>query len=285
MIETRLFTSLEMLKKNTESGWVDVLLAGEEVVDEIQDIKDKIPQIMLLSEGGRAEEESEYYLLFKYQSAESLVREVLAQAAENDNIFYTQKLINKRAVEIIGVYAPFGGAGVTEYAVSMAEELAKKEQTLYVNMELFQGLPLDTVGKRKNEEAFCRGMSEVIFYLKQRKEKLALKLETIVISKNNLSMIPTVEDYRDLYSLNCEDIRHFLKVLLQQTEYGKIIFDIGFMSDAVLYLLDRCNAVHMPKAVTVTQKRKQQSFIDFLQREGYAQIEKNILFVERQGNG
>ncbi len=65
-----------------------------------------------------------------------------------------------------------------------------------------------------------------MFYLKQRKDKLALKLETLVVSMEDLDYILAVEDYRDLYSMNCEDIQLFLKVLLRQTEYEKIIFDI-----------------------------------------------------------
>ena len=74
-METRLFTSLEMLKKAAEGGGIDVLLAGEEVAGEIRGLREKIPQIMLLSEGSQVSEKSDYYLLFKYQSAQNIVKD------------------------------------------------------------------------------------------------------------------------------------------------------------------------------------------------------------------
>lgn len=276
MLETRLFTKLDMLKKSVGEGKIDVLLAGEEVVDEIRCFKDKVTRIMLLSEGSQVSEKSEFFLLFKYQSAENLVKEVLAQIAEDDKIYCTQKLITKKTVEFIGVFAPFGGAGVTDYAFSMAKELARQYKTLYVNMELFQGLDFLLRGKKKEWDNIHRGMSEVVFYLKQRKEKLALKLETVVIPLEELDVILAVEDYRDLYSLGCEEMRQLLKVLLQQTDYEKVIFDIGYMGDSTLYLMEQCGRLYMPEAVTPVQKSKEQAFWRFLRRENYEHMVQNF---------
>lgn len=280
MLETRLFTNLDMLKQCAEKGRIDVLLAGEEVAAEIRCLKSKISQILLLSEGNQVCERSEYYLIFKYQSAQSIVKEVLAQIAEDDTICCAQKFTLKRAVELVGVYAPYGGSGVTEYALSMASELAKHYKTLYINMELFQGLDFLREERKVRAEEFQRGMSEVIFYLKQRKEKLALKLETIVVSVDEVDHILAVEDYRDLYSLSCEDIRCFLKVLLQQTEYERIVFDIGYLGDSALYLMEQCSQLYMPRAVTKTQKSKEQSFFRFLQREDYEVMAQHFQKVD-----
>lgn len=280
VMETRLFTSLEMLKKAAEDGGIDVLLAGEEVAGEIRDLREKIPQIMLLSEGSQVSEKSDYYLLFKYQSAQNIVKEVLGQIAEDDRICYTQHSIVGRTADFIGVYAPFGGSGVTKYALSMAQGLAKQYKTLYVNMELFQGLNLLAEGKKGQAQTLSRGMSEVIFYLKQRKDKLALKLETLIISASELDYIMAVEDYRDLYAMDCEDVRFLLKILLQQTEYEKIIFDIGYVSDAVLYLMEQCSQLYMPKPVTQTQKIKEQTFYRFLEREKYQKMAGGFKHVE-----
>ena len=275
-LETRLFTKLDMLKKSVEEGKIDVLLAGEEVADEIRCLKDKVSRIMLLSEGSQVSEKSEFFLLFKYQSAENLVKEVLAQIAEDDKIYCTQKIITKKTVELIGVFAPFGGAGVTDYALSMAKELAKHYKTLYINMELFQGLDFLLQGKKKEKENIYRGMSEVVFYLKQRKEKLALKLETVVMPLEELDVILAVEDCRDLYSLGCEEMRQLLNVLLQQTDYEKVVFDIGYTGDSALYLMDECSRLYMPEAVTPIQKSKERAFWRFLRRENYEHVVQNF---------
>lgn len=272
VLETRLFTKLDMLKKSVEEGKIDVLLAGEEVENEIRCFKDKITRIMLLSEGNQVSDKSEFFLLFKYQSVGNLVKEVLAQIAEDDKIYCTQKIITKKAVELIGVFAPFGGAGVTDYALSMAREMAKQYKTLYINMELFQGLDFLLQGKKKERGNIYRGMSEVVFYLKQRKEKLALKLETVVIPLEELDVILAVEDYRDLYSLGCEEMGQLLKVLLQQTDYEKVVFDIGYTGDSALYLLEHCSRLYMPEAISPVQKSKEQAFWRFLRRENYEHV-------------
>lgn len=283
MLETRLFTNLDMIMECADKGRIDVLLAGEEVAEEIRCLKGRILQIMLLSEENQVCERSEYYLIFKYQSAQNIVKEVLSQIAEDDNICCAQKHTLKRAVELVGVYAPYGGCGVTEYALSMAEGLARHYKTLYVNMELFQGLDFLIEEGSVKPEDFQRGMSEVIFYLKQRKEKLALKLETIIVSLGEADYILGVEDYRDLYSLSCEDIRRFLKVLFQYTEYERIVFDIGYLGDSALYLMEQCSQLYMPQALTKTQKSKEDSFFRFLRREEYEMMAQHFQKVDMKG--
>lgn len=280
MIETRLFTSFELLKKWAAAGKIDVLLAGEEVTEEIRELKGKIAQIMLLSEGGQVNERSEYDLIFKYQSAQEIVKEILTRVAEDDRIAFAKTLKAKRNVRMIGVYAPFGGSGVTEYAISVARELAKKEKVLYISLELFHGLDFLNNPRKGKEQISYRGMSEVIFYLKQRKEKLALKLETVIASQEGVDYIFSVEDYRDLYSLNREDICHFFEVLSHQTDYDSIVFDIGYLNEAVLYLMEQCNRLYMPKAVTEKQQSKERAFWRFLLREDYEQLAQSFQRVE-----
>ncbi len=285
VVETRLFTSFETLQRGVDTGKVDVLLAGEEVAGEIRSLQGKIPQIVLLSEESQLTEGKEYSRVFKYQSAQNIVKEVLAQVAEDDRIYYSQRIVINRTAELIGVYAPFGGAGVTEYAISMAQGLAKQYRTLYVNMELFQGLDALPERKKGREDFSYRGMSEVVFYLKQRKDRLALKLETLVVSREGLDYIYAVEDYRDLYSINGEDMDYLVKVLLQQTEYEKVVFDIGYIGDSALYLMEHCTQLYMPRPATRTQKLKEQAFFRFLAREKHEQMALRFKKVERNEEG
>jgi hypothetical protein len=242
------------------------------VSEEIRCLKEEIPQIMLLSEGTQVKEDSEYFLLFKYQSAQEIVKEMLAQIADNDRISFTHKVTTKRRLPLFGVYAPFGGSGVTEYALFLAKEFAKKEKVLYVSLELFHGLDFLQFSKKGKEEVSCRGMSEVVFYLKQRREKLALKLETVTVSQEEVDYIYAVEDCRDLYSLTSEDIHCFLEVLSQQTDYASVVFDIGFISEAVLYLMEQCTKLYMPQAVTRQQQSKERAFFRAMLRGNHEKL-------------
>lgn len=283
-IETRLFTTLDTLVQSAEKRMIDVLLAGEEVVEEIAPLKEKLSQIILLSEGNMVSERSEYYVIFKYQSAPDIMKEVLAQIAENDEIHYTDYKVLKEAGEIIAVYAPFGGAGVTKYAFGLAQELSKRYRTLYVNLELFHGMSHLLQDRKGRQIESFRGMSEVIFYLKQKKEKLAIKLESIAFSVQELDCIMTVEDYRDLYHMTREDMEELLQVILFQSEYDKIVFDIGYIGSATLCLLERAGCIYMPEAMTDIQKSKAESFERLLAREGLEEILHKRKYINREGD-
>lgn len=280
MLESRLFTNVQLLKESANNGEIDVLLAGEEVVEKIQGLDKVIPQIMLLSEGDKACEGSSYILLFKYQSAQEIVREILSQVAEDDRIQCGGQKSRRRNIEMIGVYSPFGGGGVTQYALTMIKELGKENQALYINLELFNGLDFMLPrGKEKNES--YRGMSEVIFYLKQRKEKLALKLESVIFSADGIDGIAAVEDYRDLYNISQEEMAQFLDVLEGQTAYSKVVFDIGYLSEASLYLMSQCSRVYIPQPQSRIQQSKEDAFRRLLIRENYDELEKSIAKIEK----
>lgn len=231
-----------------------------------------IPQIILLSEGNMVREDSAFCKIFKYQSVPDIMREVLAVVADDDSIVYTEKRATHKSAEILAVYAPFGGSGVSQYAFSMAKDLSGKFRTLYVNLEAFYGFcEIVTDKKGKPVEDF-RGMSEVIFYIRQKKEKLALKLESIIVTEQKLDCLLTVEDYRDLFYMTKEDMNKLIQVLLLETDYEKIVFDIGFITDAMMVLLEKADRIFMPEARHPIQKSKQQAFERLILREHLEQI-------------
>lgn len=265
-IETRLFTSFEMLKKHVSKGETQVLIVDEMLEGQVHALKTYVPQIMLLSEGNMVHEGREFTVLFKYQSAQEIIGEILEQVAEDERIPFEKSHVPKGTMECIGVYAPFGGGGVSEYAFALGKKLSKTKKTLYVNLEEFHGMAEKYTLRRKREECGYRGMSEVIFYLKQRKEKLALKLETLIHVVDHLDCIPAVEDYRDLHNMSAEDVKQFLEVLSEQTMYEVVVFDIGYLEESTLFLMEQCKRLYMPACTTDTAKCKTQAFEQLLLR-------------------
>lgn len=269
LVETMLFTSRELLEKRALEEEIDILLAGEEVLEEVRHWHNLIPQIILFSEGDRVREGSEYPVLFKYQSAQEILKEVLSCAAENDRIPFVQGIVGSRELEVISSFAPYGGAGTTEAAIEAARKAAAEKRTLFVSLELFQGVETQNgEGKgKKRTDSYGRGMSEVAFYLKQRKEKLALKLETVITEWEQMDCIRAVEDYRDLQALESRDLQYFLEVLQCQTDYACVVFDIGYLSEATLWLMEQSSRIYMPQPHTDSQRHKREAFQRFLLRE------------------
>ena len=134
IVETRLFTNLSLLREHVRSGQVDVLLALEEESDEMYGLQAFVPKIVLLTEGNMVGEQSAFHLVFRYQSAGEVMREVLEEVADDDRIAYGGAVTVGRQSEVISGYAPFGGGGLSTFLANMAEEMAENYRTLYVSL-------------------------------------------------------------------------------------------------------------------------------------------------------
>lgn len=279
IVETRLFTDLEMLEKHIVLEKTDVLLAPESYIGQFQKFSEQVPQMVFLSEGNCTKEHQKVPIIFKYQSVPEIVKEIFALMAENDKISYHADIVSKRTVEMSCGYSPFGGGGVTEFLFRKAEETAERRKVLYVNLEEFYGFSYLEKERRG-------GMSEVLFYLRQRKGKLALKLESLCFKKGNLDCIFSVEDHRDLYSLTKEDMAEFLQVLINQTEYEIFFFDIGVITEAGSFLMEHCQKIYMPVPKYQIQKSKQEAFEKNLVLSGKEHIlEKREWMEDYDGTG
>lgn len=276
IVETRLFTNPSMLQDYVRQGQADVVLAQEEELEWVRELQSFVPKIILLTEGNMVREQSEYIPVFRYQSAEEMVREVMEAVAEDERIDYMGVVPAHRHAKIICGYAPFGGGGVSTFLFTMAREFAKSYRTLYVSLEEFYGmesLPPEKKGQKK--EAY-HGMSEVIFYLQQRKERLALKLESLVYEWEQMEYLPAVENYRDLHQMTREDMAFFLNILLQETPYERLVFDVGFLGEAGEYLLEQSDKIYMPYPVSSVQEGKQRACEQAWEKLGKTEITDKI---------
>ncbi len=280
LIETRVYTEERALTEAVERGGVDVLLATEVEEEFVKTYKERLPQIILLSEGKSVEEQSEFPKVFLYQSASEIVNEILEVLAENDRIIYGADIVLNQTVEMIGGYAPFGGCGVTGFLLEKAECSSADKRSLYISFEEFHGLSYLQKGRKGENLHTGKGMSEVLFYLRQGKGKLSFKLDSIVFSRGNLDYLFAVEDYRDLQDMTQGDARELLRVLPTQKKYECFYFDIGLLSRATLELLESCRVIYMPEAVTQMQLSKKEAFERNMYREGKEQLVRKIQYFQ-----
>lgn len=281
LLDVRLFTNKTSLHQFLEKESVDLLLIGEQDWEPQVYSNSRIHKLVILSSGDMVREGTEQTVIFKYQSAETIVSELLAVIAEADGIRMSRHRTSSGFTEFIGIFSPFGGAGVSSFSFRIAREYGVQYRTLYLNLELFEGMTADMTEKRRGPEEAegSRGMSELIFYLRQRKDKTGIKLLSLTRHYAGIDCIGTVEDYRDLYSMRKEDLQKLLEVLAEETEYQKIIFDIGFISETSLELMRSCDCLYLPLPCSEVQKKKQESFQKLLLREGMEETAGRIQFV------
>lgn len=281
MMEVRLFTKEESLRQFLKQGPVEMLLIGERDWDPLWEREAQIRRLIFLTEGDVVREGSHHPVIFKYQSAESIVQELLAVIADDDGMHVMTRRITSEQVEFIGFYSPYGGGGVSTFSYAMAKEYGMQYTTLYLNLELFHGMSGHSISKWREitpmEEN--RGMSEMIFYLRQHKEKIAVKLQSLIQNRDGIAVIRAVEDYRDLYSITPSDIQRLLHVLAEETEYEKIFFDIGYIAESSIELMRCCDVLYLPKPQSEIQQNKLTAFEQLLIREGERELLERIQFV------
>ena len=255
---------------------------------EVADIKN-IKKVIVLSDGTYTGQQG-YPVIFKYQSAEHIMKEIFAQAADDDQITGVSHMYSSKQAELIAVFSPFGGAGASTYARNMCAEMSGNNNILYINLEIFDSFAEFEKDVESKREYIC-GMSEAVYYIKQKKDKLAFKLESITNHhKNGYNYILPVEDYRDLYSITPDDMEYFTDVLGRETMYDKVVFDIGYISEASLKLLSLCDVLIVPEPVGYQinnyeldklKKKLQEQLISDIAQQNYTSDEEIYEVIER----
>ncbi len=291
-VDFRIFTIREKISEFTKKTRIDVLLTDRGCVDDVGNEKN-VGKIIVLSEGNYVMENEKYPVIFKYQSVEEIIKEVLADIADDENISINNTSVIKNNTELIGVYSASGGNIILEYGVELAVKTGKIKKTLLVCLEQLNGLdgaswPENETKKRSNvsykELSYVRGMSEVIYYLNKRGNKLALKLQSIICQKSGVDCIYPVEDYRDLESLDKNGISEFINVVSEQMDYDVVIFIVGYLSEAFMELMQRCDRLYFKAAQDGIERERYNAFENMLKRDGLSGKLDNIIFFGTETN-
>lgn len=292
-IDFMIFTVFDKISEFVKKGKLDVLLLGQEYVDEIKNTKE-IGKIIVLSEGNYVMEGEKYPVVFKYQSVENIINEVLENIADDEKIRLEENNKNpvKINTELIGVYSSDSVNLALKYGVDLAIKTAKVKKTLLVCLDQLNGL--DGALRLENnmceqffsyegenmtyETSYVRGMSEVIYYLNKKGSKLALKLQSIICHRGGVDCIYSVEDYRDLKYFDIEGVEEFISILSGQMEYETIIFVIGYLNETFIELMQRCDKLYFSAVQDEIDRQRFSSFEKTLMRDGLAGSLDNIMF-------
>lgn len=280
LIDLVTFTSINSAEEYIKHGRIDILLVNGSMADDACRLSN-IKKIIILSDGGYTGNQ-EYPVIFMYQPAGHILKEIFAHVAEDDNIPGFPLIHTSKQAELIAVFSPYGGSGASTYARNLCADMAGNNNVLYINLEIF-----DSFAEFENDadkRGYICGMSEAVYYIKQKKDKLAFKLGSIIKHhKDGYSYILPVEDFRDLYSMSQEDMECFTDVLGREMMYDKVVFDVGYIHVSSLKLFKTCDVLIMPEASGKLQVNKQHSFEKLLIRNGMEKVVQNIKYVTMKG--
>ena len=114
--------------------------------------------MILLSEGSLPKELGRYPAVYKYQSVDNILREIMYYYSDQNGEEEYYAGIH-RENRVIGVYAPSDGIRKNKFALTLGQILAEERSVLYLNLEECSGLSEILGGNHWN-------LSDLIYYLR-----------------------------------------------------------------------------------------------------------------------
>ena len=232
------FTDKSELLEYASEHHINVLLISATSME--KDISNlDIEKVILLSSGNILSEYIGYSSIYKYQSTENIIREVLdyfVDVKQESGMIS----ISKGNAEIIGIYSPLGRTGKTTFALTLGQILSLEDSVLYINMEEFSAFDKILGGEYSGD------LSDLMYFFQQSPEVVPIKLQMIVKKIHDMDYIPPLLFSEDLRNIASEEWVNLIKIIAQTDIYDKIVLDLSNMVRDVFQILDICDLIYMP---------------------------------------
>ena len=257
--EVHAFSSAEMFLEFAKNNETEILLISDKAMkEEIR--RYPIRQIIILSEGVHSPVLDRYPAVYKYQSSEKVIREVMACYGVENGVDTSPALLPKKEMRIIGIYSPVGRTQKTSFALTMGQILAKERAVLYLNMESYSGF------ERLLECSYDRGMSDILYYARQENQGIIYKLGGMVQSMQNLDYLPPAASPMDIQTAKYEEWKWLFQEIEKNSSYEVLILDLGDGVADLYQILDFCNEIYVPIRNDVISAAKMEQFENLLRR-------------------
>ena len=209
------FSRVEELKLFAEHTQIEVLLISGKVMSETVSCLN-IGKIILLSDGDVYEEFSDYESIYKYQSADHIMKEVLCYYAEYARPL-TGMYYGKQEFEVYGVYSPVGRCGKSALAESLAGHFGRKKKTILLDLQSFSA----SMEQLSTGELW--DLADIIYFLRQGKKTFLYKLSSIVRSKPFFDHILPMKNPADLRSVTLAEWTELLEKLALDRDRKSVV--------------------------------------------------------------
>lgn len=258
------FSDLEEFKQFAQENQLEILLiTGRLMREEFQNYN--IGKIVLLSDGEIYEEFLDYETIYKYQSAQKILKEILYYYAEYAR-FGTGMFSGNKEFKVYSVYSPIGRCGKSALAKVLAQKFGKSKKTLLLDLQSFAAYE-EQLG---DEELW--DLADIIYFLRQGKKTFLYKLGSIVLSKDQYDYVLPMKTPADLRSVTLAEWTELMEKLATDSEYQVIILDFGHEVSGLFGLLSQCTKIYTPVLSDEDSKRKIRNFEKVLKDENFERV-------------
>ena len=270
-LEIHVFTDFDRAKTYIMGGRAEILLVSERVMnDEISGWPAE--RIIILSEKAVRGPDERYPHIYKYQSSNDVVREVMAcygseAVPEKEQ---TEDEIVKPAFQILGVYSPAASTLASAFALALGQALARSRPVIYMNFEGFSGF------SGLFHENFEENVSDILYSMRQGEKGIAAKITSAVRRVGELDFIPPCLSGQELVGIGFKEWEKLFGILRQETGYEYLVLDLGDGLGNLRDFLDSCDRIYMPAAESIPEKVRMDAFESWIDQCGISQIRDKI---------
>lgn len=261
------FSTLELLREFAKTHRVEILLISSAVSrQQVEGIE--AGAVVTLSEGEMVPTaEEDYPAVYKYQSADNVVREVMARYCEQPGEeMYV--MLGTRS-KVLGIYSPLGRCLKTSLALLLGQQLAREGKTIYVGFEEFSGLQQIIGGEHKYD------LSDVLYFLRQESFSV-VRLRSLVYTWKDMDYIAPVRYPEDLEQMSGDEAAGLIEKLASESGYEYIVVDVGRMGRNLMPILERCDVIYMPVRDDSMSSAKLNEFDRYLEATGHQAMTEKI---------
>lgn len=171
-VKIQAFDDVEALIQVAKEKEIQLCLIGEGLTDsfQLQILLEKSSHLIYLSNKKRKD------MVFKYQSVEHVVGDLLELCAENRIPFLEEKkwMSCCPKIQIKAFYAPARHMLQSTIALTMGQIMAKEKKVLYLNLEPFSGF------EYLLKKTYAHDLMDILFFMKEDKENFRLRMESML---------------------------------------------------------------------------------------------------------
>lgn len=256
------FTKEDTLVMYAEEHPIDMLLLPESSMSQ-KIARLPVKRIVYLAEEHRASVEADKHFVYKFQSSDHVIRELMS-CYETMDMQVMETIAALHPVQIAGVYSPLSRCLKTSFALTLGQVLSKTKQILYLNFEEFSGLEA-LLGK-----VFTADLSDAVFYYTQG--QLRQQMEGLTESWHNLDYLPPVRYPEDLFEMTPDTVAGLVEEIARVCHYDVIILDFGASIRMAEKLFPMCQKIYMPVREDPVSEGKLESFESWMKMKNRTEI-------------
>lgn len=221
------FHDVEALISYSKQNKIDLLLISEDFYEQCRD--EVVCSHVVLFSDGMNTGKSELTEIYKYQSAEEILKELLMFLAKEE--FVPKGKTGNQRTSLVTFYTPIGRCLQSTTAFTYAKMRAREEKILFVSLEPYS--TLDYLCQRQIND----NLTDLIYLSSGDKDKFSFRMSAMLQTMENLDILPPVQHLLDLQAVGEQDWKMFFDKMKSLMQYDAIVLDLGYEVQGFLGIL------------------------------------------------